>query len=140
MIKTTSAEQTQGLAGKIAKNLSDKGPIVFGLQGELGTGKTTFVQGFAKALGIQEKVLSPTFLIIKRFVIPDTERFLYHIDCYRVESSKELLQLGWNEIVQDSKNIVLIEWPERIQEILPKNIIMIRFVHKGQNNRAITIE
>lgn len=140
MIKTTSAKQTQGLAGKIAKNLSDKGPAVFGLQGELGAGKTTFVQGFAKALGIQEKVLSPTFLIIKRFMIPGTERSLYHIDCYRIENSKELLQLGWKEIVQDPKNIVLIEWPERIQEILPKNITMIRFVHKGQNNRTITIE
>lgn len=140
MMRTISSKQTKNLAAKIAESIPSKGPVVFGLRGELGSGKTTFVQGFAGALGIKEKVLSPTFLIIKRFAIPQTERFLYHIDCYRVESSKELLRLGWKDIVQDKKNIVLVEWPERIKEILPRDIRMIEFLHEGQNKRTITIK
>ena len=139
-MKTISPKQTKNLAANIARSIPSKGPIVFGLQGELGSGKTTFVQGFAKSLGIKEKVLSPTFLIVKRFAIPNTERFLYHIDCYRVENSKELLQLGWKDIVQDPKNIVLVEWAERIKEILPKDIRMIEFLHEGQNKRTITVK
>ena len=139
-MKTMSPKQTKNLAAKIAGSIPSKGPVVFGLQGELGSGKTTFVQGFAKSLGIKEKVLSPTFLIVKRFAIPNTERFLYHIDCYRVENSKELLQLGWKDIVQDPKNIVLVEWAERIKEILPKDIRMIEFLHEGQNKRTITVK
>jgi tRNA threonylcarbamoyladenosine biosynthesis protein TsaE len=97
------------------------------LYGELGSGKTTFVQGFARGLGIQEKVLSPTFVIMKSYPIPRAQRMFYHIDCYRIKDEQNLLALGWKEIVSDPRNLVLIEWPERIQNILPKDAISISF-------------
>lgn len=139
MTQTTSQSQTKKLAKEIAKGIPGSGPVVFGLEGELGAGKTTFVQGFAKALGIKEKVLSPTFLILKEFNIPNSKRILYHIDCYRIEGPKDILQLGWKDIVNDKKSIVMIEWPERIKEILPKNTKTIRFTHNGGDKRTIEI-
>lgn len=139
MTQTTSQNQTKKLAAEVAKSIPESGPVIFGLEGELGTGKTTFVQGFAKALGVEEKVLSPTFLILKEFNIPNSKRILYHIDCYRIEGPKDILQLGWNDIVKDKKSIVMIEWPERIKEILPKDTIAIRFTHEGGDKRNIEV-
>lgn len=139
MTQTTSQNQTKKLATEIANNISESGPVVFGLEGELGAGKTTFVQGFAKALGIEEKVLSPTFLILKQFNIPKSERVLYHIDCYRIQGPKDILQLGWEKIIQDTNSIIIIEWPERIKDILPDNTKTIRFTHDGGDKRTIEI-
>lgn len=139
MTQTTSQNQTKKLAAEIAKNIPESGPMIFGLEGELGAGKTTFVQGFAKALGVEEKVLSPTFLILKEFNIPNSKRILYHIDCYRIEGPKDILQLGWKDIIENKNSIVMIEWPERIAEILPEDIKIIRFTHNGGDKRTIEI-
>ncbi len=116
--------------------------IVVGLQGELGSGKTTFVQGFAKGLGIKEKVLSPTFVIVKSYKIQDTRykiQNLYHVDCYRTEKPGEILALGWKEIIRDPSNIVLVEWPERIKRILPRDIRQISFHALSKDERQISL-
>ncbi|GAI22799.1 unnamed protein product, partial [marine sediment metagenome] len=105
-------------------------------EGDLGGGKTTFLQGFAKGLGIKEKILSPTFIILRKFLIPKSQ-FLnfFHIDCYRISRPKEILDLGFKEIISNSKNIVTIEWAERIQKILPKETIILKFEFINQKTR-----
>lgn len=131
---TSSPAQTQKFAEKFAGEIKEqKKSFVIGLQGDLGSGKTTFAQGFAKGLGIKEKVLSPTFVIMKKYGV------LHHVDCYRLENSKELLKLGWDKIMSDLQSIVLIEWPERIKDILPAETIMVRFKTIDQNKREIHV-
>jgi tRNA threonylcarbamoyladenosine biosynthesis protein TsaE len=140
-IITNSAKQTQKLGEKIAQELSDtvggKTAIVLGLQGNLGGGKTTFLQGFAKGLGIKEKILSPTFVILKRFQVPGF-RFqdFYHIDCYRLKNEKDILELGFDDIIKDSRNIVAVEWSEKIKKVLPKNTIFIKFTCPEPSRRV----
>ena len=135
---TTNKAETQSLARELAREIirkKQKQALVIGLKGDLGGGKTTFVQGFAKGLGIKQKILSPTFVILKRFNIK--RRTFYHIDCYRIKSFKELISLGFREIVSDPKNIIIIEWAEKIKNILPKNTQWIEFSFIDENARAI---
>ncbi len=128
------------LADQILKNKLFKKATVIGLEGGLGGGKTSFVQGFAKGLGIKEKILSPTFVIMKRFEIENL-RFtnLYHFDCYRIEKPSELLELGFKKIIQNPKNIVVIEWADRIKKILPQRTIRITFDFLTEKKRKIII-
>ena len=138
--KTKSVKETQEIAQQLAKKILKNLPagrqgIVIGLQGELGGGKTTFVQGFAKGLGIKEKILSPTFVIFKRF--PIKERNLYHFDCYRVKDEEDVLELGFEEIISNPKNIVVIEWASKIKKIMPKDTIWINFKFVNETTRVI---
>jgi len=126
-----SSEETQKIGEEIGKKV--KGGAVVLLFGALGGGKTTFTQGFAKGLGIKEKILSPTFVIMKKF-----DNF-YHIDCYRLKDEKDLLELGFKEIIKDKKNVVLIEWSERVKKIMPKDTVKISFKDIGKNKREIDI-
>jgi len=143
---TKSAQQTKDLGKNLALDIlngkianSSDGAFVLALRGELGGGKTTFLQGFAKGLGIQEKILSPTFVIMKRFEISKYRNF-YHIDCYRIKNAKDIQELGLKEIFSNPKNIVAIEWAERIKDILPKQALQIEFqVGKGLDNRVIKV-
>lgn len=149
-----SSFQTKKIAGLLAKEISktkfnSRGATVLALKGDLGAGKTTFTQGFLRGLGIKKKITSPTFVLVKcyksnvscfMFHAP-CHKFAYHIDCYRIKKSKELIDLGLKEILNNPQNIVLIEWPERIKKILPKNTIWINFEHsKNINERAISIK
>ena len=119
--------------------------IVVALQGDLGAGKTTFTQGFARGLGLKRRMASPTFIIMRRFAIPrsaknPTPKFknIYHIDAYRLKKLDSLEVLGLKEILPDPKNILLIEWPEKIKKILPKETVWIKFRHgKKENERVI---
>jgi tRNA threonylcarbamoyladenosine biosynthesis protein TsaE len=129
---TTHSLQTKKLGEKLAKEIlktkSKKKAVIVGLEGDLGSGKTTFLQGFAKGLGIKEKILSPTFIIMKKFKIK-VSRFknFYHIDCYRISKPKEILNLGFKKIISNPKNIIAIEWADQIKEILPKNTLILKF-------------
>ncbi len=145
---TSSPRQTHEfgkmIAGQIRMMRPGKRAVVLGLQGELGSGKTTFVQGFTKELGIKEKVLSPTFVILKKYEIPSTKpetisKFtsLYHIDCYRLEKPKELFRLGFKEIIADPQNIIIIEWADRIKTVLPQEAAWFIFAHKQKTARSI---
>lgn len=115
--------------------------LVLALQGELGAGKTTFVQGFAKGLGVRERVLSPTFVISRRFRIPRHAllKSLFHIDCYRFKKPSELLLIGWKDILKDPANVVMLEWPERVAKLLPKDTLYIKFSHQERNKRTISV-
>ena len=104
---------------------------VIALQGELGSGKTTFAQAFGKIFGVKENMLSPTFVIMKFYEV-DWRGFkkLIHIDAYRIEKEEELLRLGWEEIVNDPENIILIEWPENVPGLIPEDAKRIHFKHE----------
>ncbi|MFA6797112.1 MAG: tRNA (adenosine(37)-N6)-threonylcarbamoyltransferase complex ATPase subunit type 1 TsaE [Candidatus Paceibacterota bacterium] len=147
-----SLEETEKIAGEFIEKISMgiyNGAVVVGLYGDLGSGKTTFTQCVARLLGIKEDITSPTFVIEKRYQI-DNLLFLagqatlnfklstfIHIDAYRLESSKEAKSLGWNEISTNPQNIIFIEWPERILDILPENHIKLNFKFISENEREI---
>jgi len=131
-------KQTENLAKMLAKEIlkyknNKKQALVFGFVGNLGAGKTTFIQSFAKGLGIKNRLTSPTFVLMKNY------GHLYHIDCYRVKDYKDILALDFAEIVTDAKNIVVIEWAEKIRKILPKDTVWIKFKILPQNRRKIEI-
>lgn len=113
-----------------------KGALVVGLSGELGSGKTAFTKLIAKHLGIKERVFSPTYVIIKNYELRATnyKRF-FHIDAYRLEHEKELLHLGWEEIISDDEHLVFIEWPENISKAMPKHSKFVYISSKDSGHR-----
>ncbi len=151
---TVSAQETQKLAVDLVKKLVNKetkAALVLALEGELGAGKTTFIQGLAETLKIKERVLSPTFVIMKKFKIknqglsPSTSlrvkfKNLYHVDCYRLDRPSEIAELGFKEILKNPENLVVIEWAEKIKKILPKETVWIKFAHLGEDKRRIKIK
>jgi tRNA threonylcarbamoyladenosine biosynthesis protein TsaE len=121
-----------------------EGAMVVGLYGDLGAGKTTFMKGVAEFFGVAETIQSPTFVIEKIYELKKrTFRHLIHIDAYRIEKSNELIYLGWDEIITHNKNIIFIEWPERVSDIMPEHI-KIEFEHQNEkeneNQRKIQVK
>ena len=133
---TNSAKETQNLAGKIARSF--KGSII-ALSGSLGAGKTTFTQGFAKGLGVKGRIISPTFVLIRSHHIPKSHKVFSHIDLYRLESEKDFAALGLKELLNDPNNIILIEWADKIKDLLPQNATWINFESENETHRKITI-
>jgi tRNA threonylcarbamoyladenosine biosynthesis protein TsaE len=143
---TINTKQTQELGELLALEL--QGGEVICLDGELGAGKTTFTQGLLKGLGAEGPYTSPTFLIMKQYEIKNQKsriknqekiQNIYHFDAYRVEA-KDILDLGWEEILSDKKNIIIIEWSQRVKKILPKNSLQINFEWLDENKRKITFK
>jgi len=137
-----SPSQTQKIGKSFALDIKRKksGALVIVLDGDLGAGKTTLTQGFAKALGIKERVVSPTFVLMKQFKINQKGfEMFYHLDCYRIAKPKEILALGFKEIISDSKNIVLIEWAQNIKRYLPKDKVVIKLDFVDEKTRIISI-
>jgi tRNA threonylcarbamoyladenosine biosynthesis protein TsaE len=132
-----SEAETQKIGKDFANNL--KPGSIAALFGELGSGKTQFIKGICKGLGVKEIVNSPTFIIINEYY---TENFgkLYHFDLFRMKTTEEILNLGFEEYLS-SNGILLIEWPELIENILPDNTIKIYLSHMSnhENMREIKI-
>jgi tRNA threonylcarbamoyladenosine biosynthesis protein TsaE len=143
---THSASQTRRIGEFFAKNIKriaspKKRALVIGLKGGLGGGKTTFLQGFAKGLGIKERVLSPTFVIMRKFKIQNSKfKYFYHIDYYRIKDAGEILDLGFNKVISDPRNIIAIEWADRVKKILPRDTLMLGFDFINKNTRKITVK
>jgi tRNA threonylcarbamoyladenosine biosynthesis protein TsaE len=141
---TESPAQTKKLGFLLAQAILEDGPgkraRVLALRGDLGAGKTNFTQGFAKGLGIKETINSPTFVILKKYSIKDNGgfKFFFHIDCYRLGSDVDLLQLGIENILIDSANIVVIEWPDIIKDILLKDILPVGVEVVGKTWRHVS--
>lgn len=132
---TGSEKETRNLGKKHASYLHG----VIALSGELGAGKTTFVQGFGKGLGIKEKIISPSFVLIRQHKIPKSKSIFFHVDLYRLEDEKNLRQLGIEELWADSNSIVLIEWAEKAKRFLPNGTTYINFKSLGETKRKITV-
>ena len=139
-ITTHSFEETQQLGFNFAKEL--QGGEVLALYGDLGSGKTTFMQGLAKGLGITRNIISPTFIIMRSYRVEKDDhtksiKNLYHLDLYRIENEAQAEDLGIHELMGNGENIVAIEWPDKIENILPEKRISIYFTYLEDDKRDI---
>lgn len=132
-----SEADTEAFAAKVAAAYPDG--AVIALHGDLGAGKTVFSRGFARALGITEPVSSPTYTIIQEYKRPDG-RYFYHLDLYRISNSVSALAFGTDEYLEEPGAFALVEWPERIKEILPPGTLHIHIRHVNDTEREITLE
>ncbi len=130
---SNSFKETQELGRDFAKTLK-RGDIVF-LYGDLGFGKTTFVQGLAEGLGIKNRIISPTFVMVRSYDLEVMSFF--HIDLYRAENEKDIEGIGIEEIINNKNNIVVIEWAEKLKSYLPRKRIDVRFSYVSDEVRKI---
>jgi tRNA threonylcarbamoyladenosine biosynthesis protein TsaE len=136
-----SPEETKAIGKAFAlsasKDFLNNQALVICIWGDLGSGKTTFVLGFLRYFGIKPHAASPTFVILKRYFSKKESFNIYHLDAYRLHSKKDLDILGFDEIINNPKNIVLIEWPQKIKARF-KNSVKISFSFgKKENERII---
>ncbi len=121
---TQTIEETYKLASDFV-NESVHGGLVLCLQGNLGAGKTTFTQGVLKEFGAEGPYTSPTFNIVKEYYVDKHKiEIIYHIDAYRINSD-DMELIGWRDIVNNDKALIIIEWPENVQDILPSDVSVI---------------
>ena len=144
-ISSSSAETkrfAESLARKIANGEGQiakrKKAVVLALEGDLGSGKTTFAQGFFRGLGIRRRAVSPTFILMRRSALRHLQfANIYHVDAYRIRKPRELLKMGFKEILSDSCNIVLVEWAGNVKRILPKSTLWLYFSHGMDKHERI---
>ena len=138
-----SPAQTKKLGKVLARDFlkkKSKKARVLALIGELGGGKTTFLQGLAEGLGAKSRILSPTFVIMRRSKIRNSRfRDFYHIDCYRIRGTKEILSLGFKKIISNPRNIVAIEWADNIKKALPRGLMTLKLDFIDEKTRKITL-
>ncbi len=133
---SASTKQTKTIAKKLASQLNPG--AVLGLVGELGSGKTHFVKGLAEYFGIKKNITSPTFVLLKPYSIKRKNfKKLIHVDCYRLNSPKELLAIGFDEYLNNTDYLVVIEWADKIKSLLPKNTQWIILKLRGKKNERI---
>jgi tRNA threonylcarbamoyladenosine biosynthesis protein TsaE len=131
--ETSAPEETKAFGAALAARLSP-GDVV-ALYGDLGTGKTHLVKGIAGALGVpEETVVSPTFTIVNEYDGPGFP--LYHVDAYRLRRIDEFFELGYEDYFYGG-GLCLVEWPERIEALLPPHTLRLRLTHLGGNRRRI---
>ncbi len=137
---TKNAGETEAAGEWLSRRL--KGGEVVCLSGDLGGGKTTFIKGLARGLGVEQAITSPTFLVEAVYKVKSQKskvKNIYHLDVYRVKSSAEILALGWEEVLADPSGVVFIEWAERVADILPEKCIWVRFKFIDADTREIEI-
>ncbi|MBP9751824.1 MAG: tRNA (adenosine(37)-N6)-threonylcarbamoyltransferase complex ATPase subunit type 1 TsaE [Candidatus Moranbacteria bacterium] len=136
---THSADETRSLGAAVARD-TNPGSIL-ALRGDLGAGKTTFVQGFLEALGAEKPYVSPTFVIMKEYDLAEPSengiRRIYHVDAYRMDDPEEIEKIGFEEWCADPEGIVLVEWPEKIEPLLPPTTKTISFAWRSDTEREI---
>ena len=130
---SNSELHTERFAAGVAGNLTP--PSVVTLSGDLGAGKTVFSRGFARALGVEGPISSPTFTIVQEYDIKGG--LLYHMDLYRIADDEEALSFGIEEYLNDPQSICLIEWPQRLSWLLPEDTIRVEIQHISENQRKI---
>lgn len=135
---TNSAKETVDIAKDLAKTF--RGGETIALMGNLGAGKTVFVKGLAKALGIDDNITSPTFVLLKVYKIKQgkIKRFV-HVDCYRLEGKEDLYEIGLGDYLASPENVVVIEWADRISN-LPSNTIRINMEYISDQERRLVVQ
>ena len=133
---THSREETEALGARLADALAEGRVVAF--TGDLGAGKTAFVSGMARALGVEERVTSPTFTIVNEYEggrLP-----LFHFDMYRLDSADELFHIGWEDYLARG-GVCAVEWSENVEEAIESDAIRVSIVRGGRDgDRIITIE
>ncbi len=115
---THSTEKTQSIGEELAVSLAAGSvPRILAFYGQLGSGKTTFIQGLAKGLGITSRLISPTFILERRYDIPETQKTFHHFDLYRLDETADMETLGLAEIFADPNAIVVLEWADRLTSL-----------------------
>jgi len=142
IIITHSLKQTHDFARRVLSQM--EGANILALYGNLGTGKTAFSQGIGKALGISGRMVSPTFVVVRKYALATiSSKFsfenLYHIDLYRIEKQEEVNDLGIIDFINNPKNLVVIEWAEKMGNYLPEKRIDLQFEYVNERERKITI-
>ena len=125
--KSNSLEETKIIAQKVAKGLK-KGTTIL-LRGDLGTGKTTFTGFLCEALGVEDVVSSPSFTIVKEYYAKDFK--IYHIDLYRLSSEEELIEIGFDEIINDESSVKIIEWPDIAIDYVTGKVLSINILYSN---------
>lgn len=142
MKREFSLHEIQTIAEIILQSLqkNTQSATVLTLTGDLGAGKTTLTKAIGKTLGVTETMISPTFVIMKRYSMQN-EHFdtLIHIDAYRLETPQEILSLGWNSIIENPRNLLIIEWPEKISAILPICMNAVVLEHMNEKKRKLVM-
>ena len=133
-----SEEETEKLASEIARTLPPGGTVL--LRGNLGAGKTVFSRGFARGLGCDDTLSSPTYTIVQEYDIPETGRRFYHLDLYRIADEHAALGFGVDEFLSDPEAWTLLEWPVRIKGILPPEVIKLSIEKISDEERKISLE
>lgn len=109
----------------------------FAFYGEIGAGKTTFIQAICRQLGVQEAVVSPTFALVNEYPASSGE-LIYHLDLYRLKNAQEALDIGIEDMLYD-ENYCLIEWPELIEALLPEDVVRIKLEIVDHSTRKILL-
>ena len=141
LVKTIAELEDEAARFLVGLALKDSGATLVTLSGDLGAGKTAFTKAVARVLGIEEVVNSPTFVLEKIYQLgSSTSKFerLIHIDAYRLESGADLAPLGFDELMQDAGNLILLEWPEKVSDALPAPTVKISFVANPDSSRTLT--
>jgi len=134
---SNSEEETQEAGARFARSLNQGGVVA--LEGTLGTGKTIFVKGMAVGLGVVDTVQSPTFVLMNIYDIHHPHiTTLVHVDCYRFDKPEDALAIGLQDYTEDKRTLVVIEWAEKIQELLPENTQRIAFSVGQNESRTVT--
>lgn len=133
-IITKSDSETEKAGRDLARELGPGTVIAF--YGELGAGKTTFIRGLAAALGVQAPVTSPTYTIVNEY---GGEIPLFHFDMYRLKSSDDLFEIGWEDYLGRG-GILAVEWSENVEDAFESDVLRVRIEKAGENCRRITIE
>lgn len=134
---STSPEQTVRLGVRLGE-LIMAGDLLC-LSGELGSGKTTLAQGIGRGWGAVGRVTSPTFILVNEYPRYRDRQVLYHIDCYRLETAGEVLTAGIDEIL-DSESVIMIEWPEHIEHLLPPHKLWLDLRYINETRRGLQIK
>ncbi|MBU1142026.1 MAG: tRNA (adenosine(37)-N6)-threonylcarbamoyltransferase complex ATPase subunit type 1 TsaE [Firmicutes bacterium] len=134
--KTYSELETEALGYELGLLLKNEPKVVILLDGDLGSGKTTFTKGLARAIGIIDVVNSPTYTIMKKYKTPDRLKVLYHLDLYRLEGVGSDFDL---EEYIDGLGMIVVEWPYQANELLPKDYLLVNIKKLGINEREFTL-
>jgi len=143
-IITNSEQETYDFAQKFADNL--KGGEVIGLMGDLGSGKTIFTKGLAKGLGIKQAITSPTFILMRLYEIREADRKkeaaniikrFCHIDAYRTKDELDIVSIGAEDFMGQKDTVTVVEWADKIRDILPRRTLYIHFEFQSGEKRLI---
>src|SRR3989344_2750651 len=135
---TRSVKQTQNLAAKILSLTAADQVNVVSVEGEMGAGKTTLIQGMGRELGITRNLPSPTFILVRSYELnPAPWKNLYHVDLYRLKTAGEMRSMDFAELLQDPKNLIVVEWADRAEAVLPRKRVEVTIKIKSETSREL---
>lgn len=132
-----SLDELHKIAETILKTFPEK--RCFAFYAEMGCGKTTLIKEFCKILGVEDNVSSPTFSIINEYLIPSTHQKVYHMDWYRLKNAYDAMEAGVQDVLLEKNAYCFIEWPEIAEEILPKDLLVLKIQIDGMYQRTIFV-